>query len=90
LDSASPSLRWTQDLCFTCPVPEILRANACQNLILEPKLVRPFPFLKRRVYINTHCTKTMRENFDPHIGCGECHPVPPIFERESDDPDIAA
>jgi hypothetical protein len=90
LDSANPPLRWTQDLCFTCPVPEILRANACQNLILEPKLGRSFPFLKRRVYINTHCSKTMRENFDPHIGCGECHPVPPIFERQSDDPDSAA
>jgi hypothetical protein len=87
LDGANPHLRWTQDLCSTCPVPEILRANACPNLILEPRLERPFPFLKQRVSINTYCTKTLRESFDPHIGCGECHPVPPIFEKESHDPD---
>jgi hypothetical protein len=90
LDGASPPLRWTPDLCSTCPVPEILRANACQNLILEPKIERPFPFLKRKVSINTHCIKTMREGFDPHIGCGECHPVPPIFQRESNEPDTAS
>jgi hypothetical protein len=90
LDSANPPLRWKKDLCFTCPVPAILRANACPNLILEPKLVRSFPFLKQKVDIKAYCVKTMREGFDPYIGCGECHPVPSIFERESDDPDIAA
>lgn len=90
LDGASPPLRWTPDLCSSCPVPGILRANACQNMILEPKIERPFPFLKRKVSINTHCIKTMREGFDPHIGCGECHPVPPIFHRESNEPDTAS
>ena len=90
LDSASPPLPWSRELCFTCPVPGILRANACQNLILEPRIDRPFPFLKRRVVIGTRCTKTMRESFDPHIGCGECHPVPPIFHTQPDDTDTAA
>jgi hydrogenase-4 component F len=30
---------WTSDLCKTCPVPGILRANACPNLILKGSLL---------------------------------------------------
>jgi hypothetical protein len=80
-------------MCSTCPVPEILRANACSNLILEPYLIRPFPFIRQEVRVKTHCTSTRRSGFDPHIGCGECHPLPPVFTegflRESRDPDTA-
>jgi hypothetical protein len=79
LGSATPPLPWKRDLCFTCPVPDILLANACSYLILEPKLVRPFPFVKQQVQVNTYCSKTSRSGFDPHIGCGECHPLPPEF-----------
>lgn len=85
LDSAS--LPWTPDLCSTCPVPDILRANSCRHMILEPRLDRPFPFIKRQVRVKSYCTQTHREGFDPHIGCGECHPLPPIFSGESLDPD---
>jgi hypothetical protein len=82
LASNSPPLPWTPDLCFTCPVPNILQANACENMILAPKLSRPFPFIKRQVSVYTHCSKTGRDGFDPHIGCGECHPVIDIFSGE--------
>ena len=78
-------------MCSTCPVPEILRANACSNLVLEPYLVRPFPFIQQQVRVKTHCTLTNRSGFDPHIGCGDCHPLPPVFTegflRESRDSD---
>lgn len=84
LDSASPPLAWKPSLCFTCPVPGILRANACEQMILEPSLVRPFPFLKTAVKINTHCRKTQRSGFDPHIGCGECHSLPDAFAQVLD------
>jgi hypothetical protein len=76
--------RWTRDLCFTCPVPDILMANACQYMMLTPKVVRKFPFTKRQVEVTTYCSKTNRSGFDPHIGCGECHTVPPEF-RDIDD-----
>jgi hypothetical protein len=79
LGSASPPLPWTSDLCRTCPVPEILLANACEYLVLEPRLERPFPFNKRRVQVGTFCSKTNRQGFDPHVGCGECHRLPPEF-----------
>ena len=60
-------------MCFTCPVPEILQSNACQFMVLEPHIVRPFPFTRREVRVKTFCNKTHRKGFDPHIGCGECH-----------------
>ena len=88
LKDASPPLQWKPELCYTCPVPNILLANACQHMILEPKLTRPFPFIKQQLQIRTFCSKTKRTGFDPHVGCGECHVLPPIFEESSNDPDI--
>lgn len=79
LGDANPPLPWRPALCFTCPVPEILLANACEYMVLEPRLSRPFPFLKQQVEIHTYCQKTQRAGFDPHVGCGECHPLPSIF-----------
>ena len=75
-------LIWKPDLCSACPVPEILRANACTQMILEPKMERSFPFGKPRVKVKSYCTKSLRANFDPHIGCGECHPLPEIFDGD--------
>jgi hypothetical protein len=85
LADAAPPLPWTPDLCSTCPVPDILLANACQFMVLEPRLERPFPFLKRRVAVSTRCSKTGRASFDPHIGCGDCHPLPPVFNGNTGD-----
>jgi len=79
LAEALPPLPWKSDLCFTCPVPEILLANACSYMVLQPQLKRSFPFLKQQVQIRSYCMKTNRSDFDPHIGCGECHPLPPAF-----------
>jgi hypothetical protein len=60
-------------------VPEIIFANACQHLVLEPTLGRPFPFTKQRVEVKPYCIKTGKSGFDPHIGCGECHSLPAVF-----------
>jgi hypothetical protein len=82
LGAADPPLPWSADLCKTCPVPNILLANACPYMVLQPRLERPFPFIKRQVSVRTFCTRTERAGFDPHIGCGECHPLPPVFIGE--------
>lgn len=89
LASASPPLAWRPELCFTCPVPGILLANACPNLALQPGLKRTFPFLKEKVYIKPFCVQSKLDGFDPHIGCGECHQLPDIFSspHEPDTPD---
>ena len=82
LSSASPPLSWNSELCDTCPVPDIQLANACAHMVLVPRLERSFPFGKRRVRVRSYCTKTLRDGFDPHIGCGECHRLPSAFTGE--------
>ena len=68
---------WTRDLCKTCPVPGISRANACEFLRLIPTVNRPISALfQRRVQISAYCEKTKRNVAEPHIGCGECHTLP--------------
>lgn len=79
LKDASPPLEWKPTFCSDCPVPDIQMANACEFMQLTPKLIRSFPFTKQRVQVNTSCVKTKLRGFDPHIGCGECHKLPPIF-----------
>jgi len=79
LGNADPSIPWKPDLCKTCPVPDILLANACTYMILDPFMDRAFFVGKKRVGVKTYCSKTNRSGFDPHIGCGECHRLPDVF-----------
>ena len=73
--------KWTPDLCKTCPAPEISRANACEFLQLHATVERPFSAaFMRRVHITAHCEKSHRDVREPQVGCGECQPIPPIFE----------
>jgi hypothetical protein len=72
---------WKRDLCRTCPVPSIGLANACEFMQLHGEVSRPLTAaFQRRVKVTAFCEKTRCSGFDPHIGCGECHPLPPIFE----------
>lgn len=66
------SERWTPGLCQTCPVPAILRANACPNMVLEARIGRRFGLL-RRVVVEAFCTLTKEEVTEPMVGCGHCH-----------------
>jgi hypothetical protein len=83
LQTTSPEIEWKSEYCNSCPVPEILLANACTHMVLEPSLTRSIPFGKKRVKVKSYCTKTLREDFDPHIGCGECHILPDVFTEET-------
>ena len=75
---------WTRDLCRTCPVPGIARANSCEYMKLSPKVTRPLEaLLQRRVKVSAYCEKTKRNVAEPHIGCGECHALPFKFEIKS-------
>jgi hypothetical protein len=72
---------WKPALCTTCPVPSIGRANACEFMSLRGEVTRPLSAVfQKRVKVTAYCEKTGRSGFDPHIGCGECHPIPTIFE----------
>jgi hypothetical protein len=73
--------QWSPDLCKTCPVPGISRANSCENLQLHAVVGRPLEAMfMRRVQVSAFCNKTKRGVKEPQIGCGECHPLPPIFD----------
>ena len=77
-------LRWTPDLCKTCPVPGIARANACEFLKLNPSIERPLgAMFQRRVKISAYCEKVKQNVSEPHIGCGECHTLPFKLEIKS-------
>lgn len=62
---------WTADLCRTCQVPVILRANRCGNMVLRGKVGRHF--LGRRVKVDAYCTECGCTVKEPMVGCGRCH-----------------
>ena len=64
---------WTPDLCKSCPVPGLLRANACPNLILAGRVERRLLGLKRAVTVSAVCSKYLVDVPEPHVGCGHCH-----------------
>ena len=80
LDSANPSLEWQEKLCFSCPVPGILRANSCQHMRLIPTIEQPFPIIgAKQVKVEAYCIKTKQDVMEPQIGCGVCHQLPDVF-----------
>lgn len=73
---------WSPDLCKTCPVPEIVLANACPHMQLQAK-VQSFLFgLIRKVQILAYCEKSQSMVKEPQVGCGQCHPLPPFVQKE--------
>ncbi len=90
LGDLNPPLPWKPALCQTCPVPGILYNNACQNLVLRPRLARPFPFIQQRVQVMAFCLKSKEQGFDPNVGCGTCHQIPVEFQVGPDEPDVTA
>ncbi len=74
-----PPHHWSPNLCKSCPVPAIQRHNACPNMVLEAEVQNNLFGLFRRVKVSAHCTLSQGPVADPHIGCGQCHPLPPEF-----------
>ena len=70
---------WQPSLCGRCPVPTILQANACPNLILYGQIERRLRFCKR-VRIVALCQHTGDIAREPKAGCGRCAE----FARNSD------
>ena len=64
---------WTIGLCHSCPVPRILQANRCPDMVLEARIAAGFLGLGRRVRLTAFCVRTMQDVKDPMVGCGECH-----------------
>ncbi len=74
-------LSWEPSLCRDCPVPGIRRANACEFMHLRPRVTRSvLTLFRKQVQIEAYCEKSKNLVAEPHIGCGQCHPLPPAFE----------
>jgi hypothetical protein len=67
------SFPWTPGLCQTCPVPDILLANACPNLVLDAKVSRRLLGLVQRVEVTGWCKEYFLDVERPATGCGHCH-----------------
>ena len=48
---------WQPNLCASCPVPEILQANASDTLKLNGKVVKKFFGFKQQVEVEGWCTR---------------------------------
>lgn len=82
IGGVAPPNHWTPDLCKTCPVPGVLRANACPNMQITAKVNRSFLGLKRRVALKAFCTHSKTDVKEPEIGCGQCHTIPTVFKEK--------
>lgn len=75
LDGKPDAQRWSPDFCATCPVPDIRRANACRNMVLDARVGKSgWRFWeKERMLVRATCTRTGTTVADPYVGCGQCH-----------------
>lgn len=80
---AAPPHHWTRDLCRTCPVPAIQRANACENMTLRGEVKRKGVAFKRKMQVKAFCTLSQKAVDEPEIGCGKCHDLSALFEENS-------
>lgn len=72
---------WEIKYCKTCPVPDIVRANGCSNMILSGEISSGLLGMGRKVKVTAYCTKSHKEVEDPYIGCDQCHPILDLFKE---------
>lgn len=77
IGNVPPPNDWNSKLCATCPVPAILRANACENMVLSAEVKRFLGVFKKQVVVSAYCTKAKQKVSEPQVGCGQCHSLPP-------------
>jgi len=83
-NASQSSKGWKPDLCRNCPVPGIVRANACNHMSLTARVHQGFLGIGRRVQVEAYCSRSQTAVSEPHVGCGQCHPLPPEFlEKKS-------
>jgi hypothetical protein len=70
---------WSPEYCKKCPVPAILMANACPNMVLKAEIHKGFLKLNQSMKIDAYCTLSEKHVDQPEIGCGRCHPLPDVF-----------
>lgn len=64
--------RWKSSDCAHCPVPEILWANASEELAIEAAIQPGLLGIGRRVEVTAFCMKHQIPVADPYVGCEQC------------------
>jgi hypothetical protein len=82
IERSQDSLPWKPALCQSCPVPDILRANASETLVLDGRVVKKFLGFKQQVEVTGWCSNCFSEVPDPIQGCPNCGRThkPSIFD----------
>lgn len=62
---------WTSDLCKTCPIPDILRNNACPNMTILAYIDKSW--FRKRMKFTAYCFRSHQDVRNPIVGCGHCH-----------------
>ena len=66
------SLEWQPKDCFSCPVPDILRANSSHDLVLEANIKKGMLGMNRRVEVTAFCSRHLIDVVQPEVGCPKC------------------
>lgn len=67
------SAQWEPGDCMRCPVPDILRANASENMRLRLTIKGGFLGLGRKNIVEAYCEKHTLAIPDPMVGCPKCN-----------------
>jgi len=74
LIAANPaSDAWNPALCKDCPMPQLLLANACPNLVYRGRVSKSLFGLLRKIQVQAGCREYRTEVQRPQVGCGHCH-----------------
>ncbi len=87
IQANADSVSWESALCHTCPVPDILRQNACPNLVLDAAAQKGFLGLGHKVKVSGWCSEYFLDVKNPAIGCGHCHEFRGPSILDLDEPD---
>lgn len=64
---------WNSSYCKSCPLPDYLRNNSCENLVYSVYLEKIL--IKKRIKVKAWCKQQHVAVRDPNVGCGNCHQV---------------
>jgi len=80
IDRNTSSPPWRPGDCAACTVPEILWANASENLLLRAEVRPGLLGLGRHIKIEAACSKHDIPIEDPFVGCSQCNAERPGIE----------
>ena len=82
------SMRWRPVDCTSCPVPDILKANASKYLELKLTIKPRLLGLGRNLEVTAFCRRHRIKIADPYVGCPQCieeRPGLDVFRQALDD-----